>query len=168
MVILLMGVSGSGKTTVGQLLASQLGWEFADADDYHPAVNIEKMRSGIPLTDAERAPWLAALRDLIAGWIDGRKNGVLACSALKRTYRDSLRLAPEVRIIYLKGTPELFRQRLLERVGHFMKVRMLESQLATLEEPEDEGAVAVDAAQPPETIVEEIRTRLALEESPSR
>jgi gluconokinase len=87
MVILLMGVSGSGKTTVGQLLASQLGWEFADGDDYHPAANIEKMRSGIPLTDAERAPWLEALHALIAGWISAQKNAILACSALKRTYR---------------------------------------------------------------------------------
>jgi len=86
MVILLMGVSGAGKTTVGQLLASQLGWEFADADDYHPPANVEKMRAGIPLTDADRAPWLEALRALITGWVAARKNAVLACSALKGAY----------------------------------------------------------------------------------
>ncbi len=165
MVLLLIGVSGSGKTTVGQSLASQLGWEFADADDYHSAPNIEKMRSGIPLTDADRAPWLKALRALIAGWIAGKKNGVLACSALKRAYRDSLRVATEVRIVYLKGTPELFHQRLRERVGHFMKARMLESQLATLEEPVDEDAVVVNVDQSPEAIVEEIRIKLASKEA---
>jgi gluconokinase len=152
-VILLMGVSGSGKTTVGQLLASQLGWQFADADDYHPAANVEKMQHGVPLTDTERTPWLEALRALIAGWIAGKTNAVLACSALKRTYRRGLQLAPEVQIVYLKGTPQLFQQRLRERVGHFMKEGMLEGQLATLEEPEDEGAVVVDAARSPAEIV---------------
>src|ERR1700724_300293 len=108
-VILLMGVSGSGKTTVGQLLASQLGWEFADGDDYHPAANVEKMRNGIPLTDAARAPWLETLRARIAGWIAAKKNAVLACSALKRAYRERLRIGREVRVVYLRGTPELLR-----------------------------------------------------------
>jgi gluconokinase len=162
MVILLMGVSGSGKTTVGQLLASQLGWEFADGDDYHPAANIEKMRSGIPLNDAERAPWLEALRVLIAGWITAGKNAVLACSALKGTYREILRLASDVRIVYLKGTPQLLQQRLHARVGHFMTERMLQSQLATLEEPQNEDAVVVDISQPPAEIAAEIRAKLAL------
>lgn len=162
MVILLMGVSGSGKTTVGQLLASQLGWEFADGDDYHPAANIEKMRNGIPLTDTERVPWLEALRALIAGWISAQSNAVLACSALKRTYRERLRLAPEVQIVYLNGTPQLLQQRLHARVGHFMTERMLQSQLATLEEPEDEDAIIVDIAQSPAEIVAEIRASLGL------
>jgi gluconokinase len=166
MVILLMGVSGSGKTTVGQLLASQLRWEFADGDDYHPAANIEKMRNGIPLTDADRAPWLEAVRALIAGWIAARENAVLACSALKRTYRESLRIAPEVRIVYLKGTPQMLQQRLHARVGHFMTERMLQSQLATLEEPENgEDAVVVDIARSPTEIVAEIRIRLGLRKS---
>jgi gluconokinase len=159
-VILLMGVSGSGKTTVGRLLALQLGWEFADGDDYHPAANVEKMRNGIPLTDADRAPWLETLRALIAGWIAARKNAVLACSALKGVYRESLQIGPEVQVVYLRGTPQLLRQRLRTRVGHFMTERMLESQLAALEEPED--AVVVDVDWAPARIVAEILARLGL------
>src|SRR5258707_13583893 len=116
-----MGVSGSGKTTVGQLLASQLGWEYADGDDYHPTVNLEKMRNGIPLTDTDRAPWLEALRALIAGLIAGGNNTVLACSALKQPYREALQVAPEVQFVYLKGTPQLLRRAVHERLGHFMK-----------------------------------------------
>jgi len=159
-VILLMGVSGSGKTAVGTLLASQLGWEFADGDDYHPAANVEKMRNGIPLTDADRAPWLETLRALIAGWIAAGENAVLACSALKRTYRENLQIGPEVQAVYLRGTPQLLRQRLRTRIGHFMTERMLESQLAALEEPED--AVVVDVDRAPARIVAEILARLGL------
>src|ERR1700682_4851160 len=155
-----MGVSGSGKTTVGQLLASQLGWEFADGDDYHPAANVEKMRSGIPLTEADRAPLLGALRARIAGWIAAGKNAVLACSALKRAYRESLLVGSEVRVVYLRGTPQLLRERLRARVGHFMTERMLESQLAALEGAE--GAVVVDVYRSPAEIVAEILARLGL------
>ena len=162
MVIILMGVSGAGKTTVGQLLASQLGWEFADADDYHSAGNVEKMRSGIPLTDADRAPWLETLRALIAGWIAGGKNAVLACSALKRTYREALQVSPEVKIVYLKGTPSLLHQRLHSRLGHFMTEQMLASQLTALEEPDH--AVVVDVGASPAEIVAKIRASLALTE----
>jgi len=160
-VVLLMGVSGTGKTTVGHLLAAELGWDFADGDDYHPAANVEKMRSGIPLTDADREPWLKALREQIAAWIDAGKNAVLACSALKRAYRDRLRISPELRLVYLRGTPELLRQRLHTRRGHFMTERMLDSQLETLEEPcESEGAVVVDVDRSPAQIVKEIRAKL--------
>lgn len=155
MVVLLMGVSGAGKSTVGKLLAAQLGWEFADGDDYHSAANIEKMRNGIPLTDADRVPWLVSLRVLIAGWIAAQKNGVLACSALKQEYRDRLVVGPEVRVVYLKADRALLRERLLLRRGHYMKAEMLDSQVTTLEEPCD--ALVVDAGRPAEDIVREIR-----------
>ena len=101
MIVIIMGVVGAGKTTIGTLLANQLGWQFADADDFHPATNIEKIRQGIPLTDADRAPWLKSLSRTIESWIAANENAVLACSALKRSYREKLSAAPEVRFVYL-------------------------------------------------------------------
>lgn len=160
MVVIMMGVAGSGKTTVGKLLASQLGWTFADADDYHSAANVEKMRNGIPLTDSDRAPWLESLRSLIASWIAAGTNAVLACSALKESYRERLLVGPEVHFVYLKGDRGLLEERMRARHGHFMAERMLESQFETLEEPED--AVVVDVDRSPEEIVGEIRKRMAL------
>ena len=105
-IVILMGVTGSGKTTVGELLAARLGWEFADADSFHPAANVEKMSRGIPLDDADRAPWLAALHAKIIEWTAQRRNVVLACSALKRSYRQELLIGPEVKLVYLKGSYE--------------------------------------------------------------
>ena len=160
MIVVIMGVAGSGKTTAGKLLASQLNWRFADADDYHSAANVEKMRSGIPLTDADRAPWLETLRSVIVSWITKGTNAVLACSALKREYRERLLAGPEVHFVYLKGDRALLEERMRARHGHFMAERMLASQLATLEEPED--AVVVDINRSPQEIVAEIRKRMAL------
>jgi gluconokinase len=158
-VILLMGVSGSGKTTVGQLLASELGWQFGDGDDYHPVANVEKMRNGISLTDADRAPWIETLRTLIVDWTATGTNAVLACSALKRTYRERLGVAPEVQVVYLSGKLPLLQTRMRARLGHFMTEQMLASQLDTLEEPQH--AVVIDINQSPAEIVAEIRAKLA-------
>ena len=161
MIIILMGVSGSGKTTIGHLLAQDLGWPFYDGDDFHPPSNIDKMRQGIPLTDDDRDAWLTTLRHQIDTLVDTRQSAVLACSALKQTYRERLgRGQPEVRFIYLKGDPALIRQRLQKRRGHFMPADLLASQFATLEEPQ--GVPAIDIAQTPETVVDLIKRALAL------
>ena len=161
MVILLMGVSGSGKTTIGRLLAQDLGWPFYDGDDFHPQANIDKMRQGIPLTDDDRDSWLTALRHQIDTLIADRQSAVLASSALKQAYRDHLGSdRSEVRFIYLKGDYALIRQRLQERQGHFMKADLLVSQFATLEEPK--GVPAIDIAQEPEAIVGSIKRALGL------
>jgi gluconokinase len=164
LVIVVMGVAGAGKTTVGQLLAAELGWAFEDADDYHSAANVEKMRNGIPLTDEDRAPWLKVLRGLISGWLAEGKNAVLACSALKRVYRDRLRVAPEVHFVYLRATAAVLQERLRARHGHYMTEPMLASQLAALEEPEH--AIVIEADGTPEEIVREILARLALTKKP--
>lgn len=162
MIILVMGVSGSGKTSVGKRLAEALGWSFYDADDFHPAANLEKMSQGIPLTDRDRAPWLAILQQAIAQWLQEGKNVVLACSVLKASYRHQLCLDPEqIRLVYLQGSFSLIQQRLANRQGHFMKVQMLQSQFADLEEPS--GGIRVDVAQSPSAIVSEILDRLELQ-----
>jgi len=157
MVLVLMGVVGSGKTTVGKLLAHELGWQFADADDFHPPANIEKIHRRIPLDDRDRAPWLSAIHKAIEQWNRAHKNVVLACSALKQSYRTELRVGP-VQFAYLKGSPDLILGRLRSRRGHFASESILASQFADLEEPEDALTVPVD--QTPEAIVTEIKARL--------
>ncbi|HZR66340.1 MAG TPA: gluconokinase [Terriglobales bacterium] len=159
MVIIIMGVVGAGKTTVGRLLAEKLGWEFADADHFHSAANIEKMSRGIPLDDCDRAPWLAALRRSIQGWELQGKNVVLACSALKRNYRDELRI-PGVEFIYLEGNYQTISQRLGARRGHFATDSILRSQFADLEPPSQ--AITIEISQTPDAMVDEIITALKL------
>jgi gluconokinase len=158
MIIVLMGVSGSGKTVVGQELARQLGWKFIDADDYHPAANIAKMRQGIPLNDDDRRPWLEAMRRLIDEAARRGENIVLACSALKHAYQKYLEGHAPVHFVWLTGPEELIAQRLATRKGHFMNPKLLHSQFETLEPPEH--ALQVDITPRPPEIAAEIRRRL--------
>jgi gluconokinase len=158
MVVLLMGVTASGKTTVGRMLGAALGYPFYDADDFHPPANVDKMRRGIPLTDADRRPWLETLHDLVRRSLAENRDAVLACSALKDAYRHYLLIDARVTLVYLKADMDLIRERLQQRRGHFMNPALLESQFATLEEPTD--ALWVDAALPAREIVRTIRHRL--------
>lgn len=164
MVVVLMGVTGTGKTTVGEALAAHTGWPFADADDFHSAANRAKMHAGIPLTDEDRAPWLRSLHQQIVAWLREGGNGILACSALKESYRTELRAgtAPgSVRFVFLTGPPALIRQRMEARHGHYMPESLLPSQLATLEPPQD--AVEISIAQTVPAIVDQILSALAKE-----
>jgi gluconokinase len=160
MIVIVMGVVGAGKTTIARLLAEQLRWNFADADDYHPAANVEKIRRGIALDDDDRRPWLERLRAAITQWIAEGRNVVLACSALKRSYRQELDVGSEVRFVYLKGDASLIAKRLRAREGHFAGEQILASQFADLEEPE--GAVIAEIDATPQQIVSGIRERLGL------
>jgi gluconokinase len=166
MIILVMGVSGSGKSTIGTLLAEQLGFTFQDGDRFHPAANVEKMHQGIPLSDADRLPWLEA----IAAWIDKARaagiDAVVACSALKRRYRAILIGArPDVRLVYLRGDEALIAGRLVNRTGHFMPPGLLKSQFAALEEPgPEEKPITVAIDRSPGEVVREIVARLASSE----
>jgi gluconokinase len=161
--LVVMGVSGAGKTTVGELIAKRLDWPFIDGDDLQPKANIDKMRSGAPLTDADRAPWLAA----IGIWMDARikaaQPGVVACSALKRAYRDRLRSGrPQVCIVYLRGSESKIARRLARRRGHFWPPKLLASQFADLEPPgEDEHAIVVDIAGTPGAVAKAVIERLS-------
>lgn len=161
-IFVVMGVSGSGKTTIGTLLAHRTGVLFADADDYHSAANKEKMRAGTPLTDEDRAPWLETLHDLLKSWADAGTGGVLACSALKASYRDTLGAGLPVDVltfVWLDGARELIQARLEARVGTYMNPLLLGSQIATLEPPSEALRVVNDRA--PEVVVEEILVRTA-------
>ena len=152
---IIMGVSGSGKSSLGKALADRLGWDFYDADDFHPPANVAKMSSGIPLNDEDRAPWLASLHDLIESCLQENRPGVLACSALKERYRQTLLSGNAgVQLVYLKGSYELMLSRMVHRPGHYMKANMLQSQFDTLEEPQN--ALTVDAARPLNELVSQI------------
>ncbi|PTL79909.1 gluconokinase [Vitiosangium sp. GDMCC 1.1324] len=162
MVVIVMGVSGSGKTTVGKRLAEVLGWRFVDADDVHPPGNIAKMTAGIPLTDEDRAPWLARLRDVVQRALESGESLMLACSALKRPYRELLTVDPrQVRWVYLHAPRELIAERLKQRRGHYMPSTLLDSQLAALEAPED--ALSVDVSADPDAVVDTVLRGLGLQ-----
>jgi gluconokinase len=164
LVIVVMGVAGAGKTTVGRALAESLGWTFHDADDFHPKANVEKMRAGIPLGDADRRPWLAALHELVAQLVASGAPGVLACSALRQSYRDALRRAGAPRgagaFVHLEVVPSVAEQRLATRRGHYMRASLVASQFATLEEPRD--ALRLDAELPVPELVLLVRRALGV------
>src|SRR5262245_2275808 len=163
MIVSVFGVSGAGKTTIGRLLSEQLGWRFYEADDFHPCANIEKMRSGRPLSDEDRWPWLERLREQITRSISAKENAVLACSALKRAYRGRLRVSSEVKLVFLRGDYPLIAKQLRHRRGHFMNPELLRSQFADLEEPQpDEDVITIQLGRAPEELVEEIKTKLDL------
>lgn len=163
MVIIIFGVSGAGKTTIGKLLARDLSWRFIEADDFHPAANIEKMRSGHPLTDNDRWPWLEHLRQQIERSLCARENAVLACSALKRAYRDRLHVSDEIKFVFLRGDYALVQKQLRRRHGHFMNAALLQSQFDDLEEPEsDENVLTIELGRTPEEIVNRIEAKLHL------
>lgn len=165
-VVVIMGVSGSGKSTIGSLLAARVQWEFEDADWFHPAANVDKMHNGFPLTDEDRWPWLRAM----ATWIDetreAGRHGVLACSALKRRYRDVLiGQRSDIRLVYLKGDEVLMARRLAARHEHFMPASLLHSQFAALEEPrEDENPITISVEPPPREIVAQILSSIGMAE----
>jgi gluconokinase len=161
MIILITGVSGSGKTTISKLLAESLHWEFSDADAFHPPENIAKMKQGIPLDDGDRQPWLDKMATAIASWLQDDRNMVLACSALKESYRQLLVKDPqEVSLVYLHGSMELIQKRLQERPHHYMPPSLLQSQFDALEEPAD--AVWVEISDPQAVIVQKIRDSLKI------
>ena len=163
MIVIVFGVSGAGKTTIGKLLAQEFGWRFYEADDFHSPANIEKMHSGVPLTDQDRWPWLESLRQLIKHCLEAGKNAVLACSALKRAYRERLRRSDDVKFVFLRGDCALIEKQLRQRRGHFMNPALLRSQFADLEEPDfAEGVLTVELGRSPQELVGEIKAKLCL------
>jgi gluconokinase len=163
MVVIIFGVSGAGKTTVGELLARKLDWHFYEADDFHSQANIEKMSRGVPLTDKDRWPWLENLRELIKRCVAANENAVLACSALKRVYRERLRVSDYVKLVFLRGDYALVAEQLRHRRGHFMNPTLLRSQFADLEEPQpDEDALTIELGRTQQELVGEIKIKLHL------
>lgn len=164
MILLLMGVAGSGKTTIGQLLSEKLQWAFFDADDFHPPPNIAKMSAGIPLEEEDRWPWLEKVREEMSRQIDFGKSAIFACSALKQSYRRFLTAETQnVKLVYLKGDLPLISRRIAARSDHFMREEMLASQMATLEEPEQ--GLTIDVSAPPEMIADRIIRELVESDS---
>jgi gluconokinase len=162
-IVIIFGVSGAGKTTVGKLLARELGWRFIEGDDFHPAANIEKMRSGYALTDKDRWPWLEQLRQQIERSLSAGENAVLACSALKCAYRSRLRISDDVKFVFLRGDYAVVEKQLRSRHGHFMNAALLRSQFDDLEEPQPhENVLTIKLGQTPKEIVEKIKTNLNL------
>ena len=161
MVVIIFGVSGAGKTRIGQLLADELGWRFYEGDDFHSQANIDKMRQGVPLRDEDRRPWLGSLRELIKQCLVAGENAILACSALKEAYRRRLRFSDKVKLVFLRGDYELIADQLRERRGHFMNPALLQSQFADLEEPQPaEGASVIALGRSPRELVQEIKSKL--------
>ena len=165
MVVIVMGVTGAGKSTIGRALAAALGWEFRDGDDLHSEESKRKMHRGEALTDLDRAPWILAVAKVVRKMLSSGANGVVACSALKQAYREAIGggLDPEaVKFVYLKGSQRLIGERLAGRSGHFINPNLLRSQFDILEEPDDRDAIVVDISAAPGTIVEDIRARLGV------
>ncbi len=151
MIFIVMGVSGSGKTTVAKAVSNKFGWKYYEGDEYHPAENVEKMKNWIPLNDEDRLPWLLSLRKVIEEAISKRENIVISCSALKEAYRKILKVSEEVKFIYLKGSYDLIRKRMEERIPHFFKPEMLKSQFDVLKEPQQ--AIEIDISKSSESII---------------
>ncbi|MGD1006429.1 MAG: gluconokinase [Ignavibacteriaceae bacterium] len=154
MIFIVMGVSGSGKTTVAKAVSNKFGWKYYEGDEYHPAENVEKMKNWIPLNDEDRLPWLLSLRKVVEEAISKRENIVISCSALKEAYRKILKVSEEVKFIYLKGSYDLIRKRMEERIPHFFKPEMLKSQFDVLEEPQQ--AIEIDISKSSESIIGDV------------
>jgi gluconokinase len=162
-IIVVCGVSGAGKSTVGELLAQKLDWKFYEADDFHPTPNIEKMKVGVPLTDEDRQPWLDKLQQLIKRCLAARENAILACSALKKSYRDQLRVSEDVKFVFLHGNRAQVDKQLRQRRGHFMNPALLDSQFEALEPPQaSEPALTLELGRSPRDLVELIKKKLQI------
>jgi gluconokinase len=163
MILIIFGVAGAGKTTIGELLAQELGWKFYDADDFHSPANIDKMQRGEPLTDEDRQTWLESLHKTIERSLAANENAVLACSALKKRYRERLHVSAEVKFVFLHGSRARIAEQLKHRRGHFMDPALLDSQLADLEEPgPSENVITIELGREPGALVEEIKRKLEI------